>query len=119
MGMTQRIIAVAVFVVRSLSAWLRSLMPTGTAPPAGSALALAQAHDGQDQTTAPTPTLVQSGEAPEQHIHLPKPTIWPAVIAFGTTLFGFGVMSSRTFAICGVIILLIGVGGWIEELRHA
>ncbi|HET9651738.1 MAG TPA: SGNH/GDSL hydrolase family protein, partial [Usitatibacter sp.] len=41
------------------------------------------------------------------------------LIAFGVTLFGFGVMSSLTFAIFGAIVLLLGVAGWVEELRHA
>lgn len=118
MGLMQGIIAFAVFVARALSAWLRSLLPRGAAPPvAGPALALAQAQDGVEPAGAPS--LVRGEEPPEAHIHMPSPTIWPAMIAFGVTLFGFGVMSSLTFAICGVIILLLGVAGWIQELRHA
>jgi hypothetical protein len=119
MGFLQQIGAFAIFIVRSLSAWVRSLLPARTPTPApGPALALAPVHEGEPSTTAP-PTLVAGAEPPGAHIHLPSPTIWPAMIAFGVTLFGFGVMSSLTFAICGAIILLLGVAGWIQELRHA
>lgn len=119
MGLLQQIVAFAVFIVRAFSAWLRSLRPRGAAPPvAGPALALAQTQDGVEPAAAPA-SLVRGEEPPEAHIHMPSPTIWPVMIAFGVTLFGFGVMSSLTFAICGAIILLLGVAGWIQELRHA
>lgn len=119
MGLLQGIVAFAVFIVRSLSAWLRSLLPGRPAPPpAGPSLALAQAREGAEQPAA-QPALVRGADPPEAHIHMPRPTIWPVTIAFGVTLFGFGVMSSLTFAICGAIILLLGVAGWVQELRHA
>lgn len=120
MGMMQRIVAFAVFIVRSLSAWVRSLLPSGAAPPAGASLAPARAEAGQERAPIVSPASPAAAEEElGQHIHLPRPTIWPAMIAFGTTLLGFGVMSSLTFAICGVVILLLGVAGWIQELRHA
>lgn len=132
MGVVQQIIAFVVFVVRSLGGLVRSLVPGRERRPQPHVrpqaqlqpqLAMAEAH--QVTTGPPTAPTIEpmnpptSAEVEAVIHHLPRPTAWPALIAFGTTLLGFGVMSSLTFAICGAVLLLIGVGGWIVELRHA
>lgn len=126
MGVVQQVIAFVVFVVRSIGGLVRSFVPGGerrSRPKLQPQLALAESRDGVAvHPTAPTVEPLNpptNAEVEAVVHHLPRPTIWPAVIGFGTTLLGFGVMSSLTFAICGAVILLIGVGGWIVELRHA
>lgn len=133
MGAVQQLIAFVVFVVRSIGDLIQSLAPGGARRrQAHAPFVLAEAPEGGAMPggtapvvappTAPTVEPLHPPTRAEVEAvihHLPRPTIWPALIAFGTTLLGFGVMSSLTFAICGAVLLLIGVGGWIVELRHA
>ncbi|HEY4688882.1 MAG TPA: hypothetical protein VIK33_06200 [Anaerolineae bacterium] len=61
----------------------------------------------QDEVVMPAPTLPAG-------IHMPEPTIWPAVLAFGL----MGVMFSialRSWVLLGAAMLLIvlGLAGWV------
>ena len=50
-------------------------------------------------------------------IHLPSPSYWPIVLAFGLTLISAGVIWGFYISIVGVIVLLIAIGGWTLENR--
>lgn len=50
--------------------------------------------------------------------HVPRPTYWPAVLAFGVTFLFWGLISSPIVAAVGLTIGAIGLAGWIGELRH-
>jgi hypothetical protein len=50
-------------------------------------------------------------------IHLPGPSFWPIVLAGGLVLIAIGVVSSFTFSIVGILILLTAIGGWAMENR--
>jgi hypothetical protein len=54
--------------------------------------------------------------------HLPEPTYWPLVVAFGVVLALFGIVHTIavTYVISGVglVIMGIGISGWIGELRR-
>jgi len=50
-------------------------------------------------------------------IHIPGPSFWPIVLAGGLVLIAIGVVSSFTFSIVGIIILLTAIGGWAMENR--
>jgi hypothetical protein len=67
-------------------------------------------------------TLVY-GEAAEVHgaphgdsIHLPSPTAWPIVLAFGFTLLVAGVLTHYGISILGGVLLVAGCVGWFREV---
>ncbi len=49
-------------------------------------------------------------------IHLPEPSVWPAVLAGGITLLTFGVVSNLTFSAAGLLLIAGALAGWIREL---
>ncbi|MEO8363858.1 MAG: cytochrome c oxidase subunit I [Ilumatobacteraceae bacterium] len=48
----------------------------------------------------------------DAHIHLPSPSYWPLVLAFGLPVTAYGVIFSVPLAIFGGIIILFGAFGW-------
>jgi cytochrome c oxidase subunit 1 len=56
-------------------------------------------------------------EDPE--IHLPAPSFWPIVLAFGFSLIAIGVVSSIFVSIIGVLVTLFAIAGWTLENRAA
>jgi len=51
-------------------------------------------------------------------VHLPKPSVWPAVCGIGIGLLGFGVVTSWLFSAVGVLAIAWSLAGWIRELCH-
>lgn len=51
-------------------------------------------------------------------IHLPAPSVWPAVLGLGITLLAFGIVTSVVFTALGVFLIVWSLQGWIVELRH-
>jgi hypothetical protein len=45
-------------------------------------------------------------------IHLPAPSFWPIVLAFGFSLIAIGVVSSIIISIIGVMVTLFAITGW-------
>ncbi len=52
-------------------------------------------------------------------IHLPSPSYWPIVLAFGLVLIAIGVVSSFIVSIVGIIVMLVAIAGWTLENRAA
>lgn len=52
-------------------------------------------------------------------IHLPAPSFWPIVLAFGLALIAIGVVSTIIVSIVGVVVLLVAIAGWTLENRAA
>ncbi|HEU5015098.1 MAG TPA: hypothetical protein VFT66_21425 [Roseiflexaceae bacterium] len=52
------------------------------------------------------------------HEGIPAPTYWPAVLAFGITLFFWGILTSWIISGMGVIIFVVAIVGWIGDLLH-
>ena len=50
--------------------------------------------------------------------HLPHPTYWPVVLAFGIALLAWGIVTTFAITVIGLLLLALGLGGWIGELRH-
>ncbi len=76
----------------------------------------------------PQPPLPQAGEGESLPQHLTPNTqhpahdasVWPAVLAAGITVAFFGLITgSLSFSILGVLATVLGIGGWVGELRHA
>jgi hypothetical protein len=55
---------------------------------------------------------------PGEHIHLPPPTIWPVTVASGVALAGFGLVTTEVVSIIGLLVMVWGINGWVQELRH-
>ncbi len=49
-------------------------------------------------------------------IHLPAPTAWPIVLAFGFTLAAAGLVTSAGISILGGILVLAGCIGWFRQV---
>ena len=77
----------------------------------------------QDEKTG-TLVPVQAGGAPQHDeghedgghsIHLPSPSYWPLVSAFGLPIMGYGVLYSWWLIGAGALVALIGFYGWAME----
>ena len=64
----------------------------------------------------------------EMHAHMPPLSIWPVVTAGGVALAGAGLVTNFPVAfgsgllwpisVAGLLIMIYGIVGWIQELRH-
>ncbi len=50
--------------------------------------------------------------------HMPAPTLWPVTIAAGLTLLAWGSVTSPVFSAVGALLVLLGIAGWVRELRR-
>jgi cytochrome c oxidase subunit 1 len=48
-------------------------------------------------------------------IHMPSPSYWPIVAAFGLPLIGYGIIFNWALVGVGVVVMLVGLFGWILE----
>ena len=69
----------------------------------------AQPHAGD---TAATTTEDEHG------VHLPSPSVWPIVSAFGVMMLSFGFLAGWVYGLFGAIILIVGLRGWVGDMRH-
>jgi cytochrome c oxidase subunit 1 len=53
-----------------------------------------------------------------EHIHLPQPSVWPLTVGAGASLMAFGVATSLALSAMGLVLLVWGLAGWIQDLRH-
>lgn len=51
-------------------------------------------------------------------IHVPAPSVWPAVLGLGLTLLLFGIVTSLVFSALGALLIIWALWGWIKELRY-
>ena len=59
---------------------------------------------------------METPEATTETIHLPAPTAWPIVLAFGVTLLFAGLVTNASVSILGAILALTGCVGWFREV---
>ena len=66
----------------------------------------------------PMPEITQHGEghAAGAAIHLPAPTAWPIVLAFGCTLAAAGLVTSAGISLLGGVLVLAGSIGWFRQV---
>src|SRR3954447_1753422 len=50
--------------------------------------------------------------------HIPRPTYWPAGLAFGITLFIWRLITTPLLSAPGLVIFAVSLAGWIGEIRH-
>jgi hypothetical protein len=65
---------------------------------------------------APAKSRLQAPEAPRNTIHLPAPTAWPIILAFGVTLLMAGLVTSASVSILGAILFVAGCVGWFRDV---
>ncbi len=66
---------------------------------------LRQVHTGAE--------IAQPGNG--EGVHLPAPSYWPIVVAFGIPVVGYGLIFSLWLVIPGALITLAGLYGWALE----
>jgi hypothetical protein len=49
--------------------------------------------------------------------HIPRPTYWPAVMAFGITFALWGLITTLIISVVGIVLMAVALGGWIGDLR--
>lgn len=49
---------------------------------------------------------------------IPRPTFWPAGLAFGVTFLMWGLLTSPVLIAMGLLVFTVSLAGWIGELRH-
>jgi cytochrome c oxidase subunit 1 len=52
---------------------------------------------------------------PDADMHMPSPSYWPIVLAFGLPIIGYGVIFNRILIVVGLAIVLLGAYGWALE----
>jgi cytochrome c oxidase subunit 1 len=51
----------------------------------------------------------------DAHVHLPSPSFWPIVTAFGLPIVAYGLIFSLWLCIPGALIVITGLYGWVTE----
>ncbi len=59
---------------------------------------------------------LQHGRQQSSMIHLPAPTAWPIILAFGCTLAAAGLVTSAGISILGGVFILAGCVGWFRQV---
>jgi hypothetical protein len=49
---------------------------------------------------------------------IPRPTAWPAGVAFGITFLMWSLLTSTVLSVAGLAVLVASLAGWIGEIRH-
>src|ERR1700680_176953 len=64
----------------------------------------------------PTVSATGTPEAAPDTVHLPAPTAWPIILAFGVTLLFAGLLTSASVSILGAILFVTGCVGWFRDV---
>jgi cytochrome c oxidase subunit 1 len=51
----------------------------------------------------------------DEHIHMPSPSYWPIVAAFGLPIIGLGIIYAIPVAIVGALVVALALFGWALE----
>jgi hypothetical protein len=49
----------------------------------------------------------------DEEIHLPPPTVAPAILGFGVTLLSFGILFGLALVIAGALFMTLGLAIWL------
>lgn len=58
----------------------------------------------------------QSDHAENGHLHLPAPTAWPIVLAFGFTMLVGGLVTDMGISLLGAVLMVAGCVGWFRQV---
>jgi cytochrome c oxidase subunit 1 len=73
-----------------------------------------ETKDGKLVRIAATDDVVQK-LSDGKHIHLPSPSYWPIVLAFGMPIAAYGLIFNMWLCLVGGIIMVGGLYGWVLE----
>jgi hypothetical protein len=62
--------------------------------------------DGKEGWNTPMPEVI------------PRPTYFPAAMAFGLTFLLWGIITSPVVLLAGLLVIVVSLAGWIGEMRH-
>jgi len=72
----------------------------------------------ENKTATPAAARSQPGWHAPLPERIPEPTVWPLVLALGTALLAWGVVTSWLISLLGLLLFIVGTGGWIADMRH-
>jgi hypothetical protein len=76
----------------------------------------------RDEDRDPTPEdgagVIKKGFVALHAEPLPKPTFWPATLAFAVTFLLWGIVTTPMITAVGVALLALSLAGWIGDIRH-
>jgi hypothetical protein len=61
-------------------------------------------------------SIDKGGERPLATVHMPAPTPWPIILAFGSTLLFAGMVTSGAISVLGALLMIAGTVGWFREV---
>jgi cytochrome c oxidase subunit 1 len=70
-------------------------------------------EDGRLVRIAATEDVVQKGDG--RGVHLPSPSYWPIVLAFGMPWIAWGLIYNLWFCVLGGVLVVAAIYGWIME----
>jgi hypothetical protein len=70
----------------------------------------------EDERPAPAP--LRPGWHAVEREPLPRPTYWPAALAFAIVLLAWGIATTWLISAVGAILLAASLAGWVGELLH-
>ncbi len=53
------------------------------------------------------------------HEHVPQISVWPPVMAVAIILIAIGILATWIIAVVGIILLIVSIFGWANEIRAA
>src|ERR1700691_5562290 len=59
--------------------------------------------------------MTQDPNQPPESVEMPRPTVWPLVLAVGVGLVAAGVATQFALSIIGAVLLFVGLGGWVSQ----
>jgi cytochrome c oxidase subunit 1 len=71
-------------------------------------------HDYHLVATAEDILAEQEANA-DKHIHMPSPSYWPIIAAFGLPVMAYGIIYHTLLIVAGAAIVMLGVFGWALE----
>ncbi len=69
--------------------------------------------DGKLVRIAETEDIVQNSDG--KGVHLPSPSYWPIVLAFGLPIIGYGLLYTWWLCLIGGLIVAVAIYGWVLE----
>lgn len=77
-------------------------------------------RDAREDVAPPStaPPEEEEYEVAEHPVHLPPLSIWPITLAMGITVTGAGVITTAPILVIGIVVSIIAIIYWIQELRH-
>jgi hypothetical protein len=61
---------------------------------------------------------MQTHESTPRPARLPAPTYTPAIVALALVVMAWGAVTTIALVVLGVVLLAVGVAGWMMELRR-